>query len=137
MSRQGAPRNYRRQKKKALFHPAQRNIVKTQNSYAMKETLPSKLKSHHKASIGTQFYVDTVAPVSVIGHRELRRIIQKLRERSIPVSKSKRSLCFGNAVCKSLGQVEFPLKTPDVTPPIMVVLDIVPVDVPLYSDSMS
>ena len=46
------------------------------------------------------------------------------------ISKSKRSFRFGSAVCQSLGEVEFPLKTSDHIPPIMVVLDIVPADVP-------
>ncbi len=66
-----------------------------------------------------RFCVDIGAPRSVIGRKELNRILAQVGRHSIP-----------DAIYSSLGSVELPIATPDCIPLIYVNLYIVSADVP-------
>lgn len=76
------------------------------------------------------FCVDTGAPSSVIGLKELRRIANVYGRRLIRLRKSLKRFRFADASFNSLGQVEIPLATPGHLKPIYVNLDVVSADVP-------
>ncbi len=78
--------------------------------------------------------VDIGAPRSVLGQKELNRILSQVGRHSIPISKSKRRYRFADAVYSSLGTVEIPLETPNGIPLMSVGLDIVSADVPALLD---
>ena len=79
---------------------------------------------------GSAFGIDTGAPSSVIGLKEVRRILQHQRLRAVPTRKSLNRFRFADSTFQSLGQVELTLSTPKNRLPIYVTLDIVVVDVP-------
>ena len=79
--------------------------------------------------MGSSFCVETGEQVSVKGRKKLKRFLHKLGRRSVPIFKSTRCFCFGNAVYKSLEQVESPLKTSENVSLLMVGLGIVFLDV--------
>ena len=78
----------------------------------------------------TGFFVDTGAPTSVIGRKELRIISQGNGIRNLKLRKSGNRFRFSNSTFQSLGQVDLPLATPCGLRPIYVTLDVVSADVP-------
>ena len=88
------------------------------------------LKSIKRTSNHPAFCVDIGAPRSVIGKKELMRIMRHYNKQSIPVMRSRNAFRFGDSVAKSRGIVELFLDTPNGTPPLPVLLDIVDVNIP-------
>eukprot|EP00171_Calliarthron_tuberculosum_P023424 IDg23424t1 len=76
------------------------------------------------------FCCDIGAPCSVIRKKELRRILQKLRKRKLPIQKSNRRFRFADTTFGSFGTAELPFQTPPGSPLVFVTLDIVPADIP-------
>ena len=76
------------------------------------------------------FCIDTGAPSSVIGLKELRRILQHQSLRATPTLKSLNRFRFADYTFQFLGQVDLPLSTPNNRPPIHVTFDIVAAYVP-------
>ena len=70
------------------------------------------------------------APRSIVGRTELNKILTSVQRRSIARINSRNSFSFEDVLVKSLGMVELCLRTPNDVPNIMVVMHIVPVNVP-------
>ncbi len=68
--------------------------------------------------------------MSFIGVKELRRVMSAMKRPDPDISKSRRQFRFGDAFYKSYGTVLMHLATPDNIPPIPVMMDIVPADIP-------
>ena len=73
---------------------------------------------------------DTGAPKSVIGKKQMKRILDNLGRRSIPAIRSNRIFRFGDVSTKSLGIIELAIQTPDHISPISILLYVVDVDIP-------
>lgn len=76
------------------------------------------------------FCVDTGAPTSVIGLKELRRIFNQLGRRLPILRHSPKRFQFADASFDSLGKIDLPLATPAGIQAIFVTLDVVSADVP-------
>ena len=76
------------------------------------------------------FCIDIGAPRSVCGKRTMNKLLGSLKRTTIPSAKSYRYFRFGDVVVKSLGLAEVALCTPHDVPNVMVLMDVVPVDVP-------
>ena len=74
--------------------------------------------------------LDIGAPRSVLGLKELHKILNHVRRSKIPIVSSANKFRFGDVVVPSRGIIELCLKTPLQIPEIMVLMDFVPVDVP-------
>ena len=66
----------------------------------------------------------------MVGKQTLDVILSSLKRKSIPTILSPTSFRFGDTVVKSLGMVEVAIETPSHIPEIMMLMDIVPVNVP-------
>ena len=76
------------------------------------------------------FCVDTDAPHSCIGDKELEKIVRHSGGRSIPVIDSKRDLKFGDTLVTSRRVVELMLPTSGSTLDIPFIPDVVDVEIP-------
>ena len=85
-------------------------------------------KSKNHRPLG--FCVDIGAPRSVIGKKELNRILNALGVRKISRKRSANRFRFADTNINSLGQVVLPLDTPAGVKPVFVTLDVVNGDIP-------
>jgi len=86
-----------------------------------------------KSSAATRlrgFLVDIGAPCSVVGRKELNRILTEMGKHHRDIRPSSRSFRFGDVSCKSRGTILLMMETPTGIPPVEVNCDIVDVDVP-------
>lgn len=94
----------------------------------MHDVYTSSWRRHREHRPG--FFVDTGAPTSVIGLKELRRLANEYGRDLLRLRRSMKTFRFSDTTFESLGQVEIPLATPNHVHPIMVTLDVVSRDVP-------
>ena len=90
----------------------------------------TKLAAERESDRPLGFCVDIGAPKSVIGRKELARI---LRAQGLPfptLRRSYRRFRFADTTFKSLGQVSISLATPPGIPPLPVVMDVVEAEIP-------
>ena len=76
------------------------------------------------------FCIDTGAPLSVIGLKELRRVFSGIGKRLKGLRPSHRRFKFADAAYGSLGCIDLPLATPSGINTIYVSTDVVAADVP-------
>lgn len=74
--------------------------------------------------------MDIGAPCSVVGRKELNRILTEMGKHHRDIRPSSRSFRFGDVSCKSRGTILLMMETPTGIPPVEVNCDIVDVDVP-------
>lgn len=89
-----------------------------------------RMKALRKHRNRPGFCIDTGAPTSVIGIKELRRIFGKFGRRLQGLLGSDRRFRFADAVFESLGRIDLPLATPNGIPTVFLSLDVVSADVP-------
>ena len=73
---------------------------------------------------------DTGAPKSVVGLKQLRRILDVLGKPKIPAVRNGRVYRFDDMSAKSLGLIELAIATSDNITPIHFLMDVVSVDIP-------
>ena len=73
---------------------------------------------------------DTGAPKSVIGKKQVNRILDRLGRRCMPVIRSNRLFRFGDVSSKLFGMIELSIQTPENIPLIHVLLNVVDVNIP-------
>ena len=76
------------------------------------------------------FCIDTGAPISFIGKRTLKRIVQRSVRNFIPMIQSERDFQFGDTLIRSKSMIELILPTPGNRREIPVIMDVVDVDIP-------
>ncbi len=76
------------------------------------------------------FCCEIGAPRSVIGQKELRRVMYRLQRHKLPTDQSNHRLRFADTNYQSLRQIELPLATPPGISVVYVTLDIVSADIP-------
>ena len=76
------------------------------------------------------FCVDTGAPSSVIGLKELRRLPASFGRHLLRLKKSHKQFRFADASFESLGHIKIPLGTPPGVSPVYISLEVVSADVP-------
>ena len=90
----------------------------------------AKLSKETRTSHAPGFCVDIGTPKSCIGLKELRKIFNHLGKRVTKLKRSINRFRFADTTYKSLGQISLPLATPAEKPPIHVMMDVVPADIP-------
>ncbi|CAN8066076.1 unnamed protein product [Agarophyton chilense] len=121
-----------------MVHSSHRNAIPRQRM-KLKKTVDfgtaeiRRMERSHKKDKLTRrsgFCVDTGAPSSDIGLKELRRLATQYEKSLLRLKKSVKQFRFADVSFASLGCVEIPLAAPSGRPPIWVAFDVVAVDLP-------
>lgn len=76
------------------------------------------------------FWVDTGAPSSIIGMKELRILATQFGRHLLDSRRSYKTFRLADASFRSLSRFGLPLRTPGSIPPIFITMDVVSADVP-------
>lgn len=98
--------------------------------YDITDIFLANLAKHKECPRRPGFCCDIGAPKSVVGRKELRRILKHFSPHHRGIMRSRSRFRLADSVVESLGHISIPLRTPTGVPTIMVELDVVEADIP-------